>query len=521
MTDTNAYDEVLYPEAAYPQTHPNRLAVIARLLGLSPEPIENCRVLELGCASGANLIPMAEMLPESQFVGIDYAQQQVALGQAVISDLGLTNIQLIQMNILELHDQFGQFDYIIAHGLYSWIPANVRDKLIAICKQCLKPQGVAFISYNTYPGWHMLAMSRDIMRYRIRDIQSPQERIEQGHDLVRFLAELRHKSNSDTQLARFMQIYADLLKESLVLSEGRPAAAVFHDELETVNDPVYFHEFAAHLERHGLQYLSESEFPLVMLGSLPRPVQEKIAGIASNLIDVEQYMDFVRNRTFRQTLICHQDAPVNRRLNPAHLLSFFIISPAKVEPGADSSAGQFVGRDGIAYATDDDVVREAFNLLIDVYPRGLTLAQVVQDARATVYASRTPTTTVQQDAERLAAHFLQCFSTSLNLIDFRVHEPAFVTTVSPKPLASAYIRHQVTQNERVTNGLHQPVQLEDGERILLSLLDGTRDQAALVDHMLQHINRPADMTLEQAQARMSISVQEMLGDLAGRALLIG
>src|SRR5258708_5167974 len=183
------YDEVPYPNLSHVQSHPDTLATLASLLGLSPAPIENSRILEIGCASGGNLIPMALSLPASTLVGIDYSARQISDGQAAIDAIGLTNVSLRHMNILEITPELGEFDYIIAHGVFSWVPANVREKLLDICKQNLAPAGVAFISYNVYPGWHMLANIRDMMLYHTRNISDPAERVAQARGVLKFLSE--------------------------------------------------------------------------------------------------------------------------------------------------------------------------------------------------------------------------------------------------------------------------------------------------------------------------------------------
>src|SRR5687768_14514491 len=144
QTLQTTYDKVPYNSVAFVQTHPDRLATIATFLGMDPAPVEHCRVLELGAASGGNLIPMAATLPESEFVGLDFSLRQVKVGQAAIETLGLTNVTIRHMNILEVTPELGQFDYIIAHGVYSWVPPQVQEKLLEICRQNLAPHGVAY-----------------------------------------------------------------------------------------------------------------------------------------------------------------------------------------------------------------------------------------------------------------------------------------------------------------------------------------------------------------------------------------
>jgi len=184
-----SYDEAPYPGRAYAHTHPDYMAALATLLGLNPPPVARCRVLEIGCAAGSNLIPMALSLPEATFVGIDISPRQIADGRRIIETLGMTNVTLLVRDVQEVGDELGQFDYIIAHGVYSWVPAPVRDRLMALTKRALAPHGIAYISYNTYPGWHILGALRDLMIYAARGVEDPRERARIALALLDMLAE--------------------------------------------------------------------------------------------------------------------------------------------------------------------------------------------------------------------------------------------------------------------------------------------------------------------------------------------
>ena len=162
-----SYDEVPYHSFPFPETHPDRLAMIGRLFGLIPPDVTRCRVLELGCAGGGNIMPMAALYPNSRFVGIDLSARQVEAGTRNISQLGLSNIELRHGSITDVDDSWGQFDYILCHGVYSWVPAAVQDKILDICKWNLSPDGIAYVSYNTLPGWHMRGMIREIGRAHV------------------------------------------------------------------------------------------------------------------------------------------------------------------------------------------------------------------------------------------------------------------------------------------------------------------------------------------------------------------
>jgi len=219
----SSYDVVPYPSFPFPQSHPDRLATLATLFGMRPPPVKRCRVLELGCASGGNLIPMAVELQESTFVGIDLSIRQLAEGQAAIEALGLQNIQLMHMNILDVPADCGQFDYIIAHGVYSWVPPAVQDQILAICKQHLSPNGVGDVSYNTYPGWHFRGMIRDMMRYHAGQFPELRMRMEHARALLAFLAK---------SVPADHDVYGMLLKRELEWVSRTPDPYLFHGRAE-------------------------------------------------------------------------------------------------------------------------------------------------------------------------------------------------------------------------------------------------------------------------------------------------
>ncbi|MCD0216938.1 class I SAM-dependent methyltransferase, partial [Enterobacter hormaechei subsp. steigerwaltii] len=113
----------------------------------------NAKVLELGCSMGGNIITQALYYPDAEFVGIDLSGRQVAQGNAIIEKMGLKNVRLEEKDILTVDESFGKFDYIIVHGIWSWVPDTVKDKIFSICRNNLTKHGIAYISYNVYPGW--------------------------------------------------------------------------------------------------------------------------------------------------------------------------------------------------------------------------------------------------------------------------------------------------------------------------------------------------------------------------------
>ena len=257
----NPYDVTPYIDLSYVATHPNRLATMAQLLGRQPAPVTECRVLEIGCAAGGNLLPMAYALPRSEFVGIDYSSRQIADGKQRIEALGLHNVQLICADLAEidafLEAELGTFDYFVAHGVYSWTPPPVRDALLALCKRLLRPNGVAYVSYNTYPGWHSLGLVRDAMMMHSRNAATPDEQVVLGREMATFLAQ---HANEGIHKEIFRH-YVEVLNRDL---KGSDNSFLLHDELSEINDPVYFSHFVEHAQQPGVQYLIEADLHTVL-----------------------------------------------------------------------------------------------------------------------------------------------------------------------------------------------------------------------------------------------------------------
>ncbi len=192
-----SYDEVPYRGKPFRQTHPENLATIAHLLSLPSPDIHRARVLELGCCDGGNLLPMAVDFPEAHFVGIDYSKVQIELGRKAVAELGVKNLDLRDLSILDVADDFGEFDYIISHGVFSWVPDDVAHKMLDICAKHLSPDGIAYINYNTYPGWYMRAAVRDMMRYHALRFDSAPRRIEEARLMLGWVAQNVHGFNAE------------------------------------------------------------------------------------------------------------------------------------------------------------------------------------------------------------------------------------------------------------------------------------------------------------------------------------
>jgi methyltransferase-like protein/SAM-dependent methyltransferase len=490
-----SYDAVPYPSYSYSESHPDHLATLATLFGMQPAPVERCRMLELGCASGGNLIPMAFGLPESEFVGIDLAASQIAEGKASVKELGLKNLSLHHLDILDADDSLGQFDYIVAHGIYSWVSQPVQDKLLEVCQHSLAPDGVAYVSYNVYPGWHMIDMVRGMMLYHTRGMTDPQVRAAQARALLDFLAESVPAENN--AYGSYLKLYADFLSGAKEGTRPKDDALLLHDELETINEPLYFYQFIERAARHGLQYLAEAQFRKMFSSNFPREVSEALGKMSNSLVDLEQYMDFLRNRTFRQTLLCHQEVVLSRRLEPTVFTKLYVASRAQPEtPNPDIhsvSVVKFRGSDGAILSTDHPVTKAAMLCLAEAWPRAVPFNTLLPAARARLNKEIAPVEkrdaaaqpeAEDVDAQVMGANLLKAYSYSETLVELHVYAPPMEVQASERPTVSPVARLQAHSSDRITNLYHQRVELDGLDRFLVRHLDGSHDRAALLELLL-------------------------------------
>jgi methyltransferase-like protein/ubiquinone/menaquinone biosynthesis C-methylase UbiE len=481
----NPYDVTPYIDLSYVATHPNRLATMAHFLGRQPAPVAECRVLEIGCAAGGNLLPMAYALPRAEFVGIDYSARQIEDGKRRIAALDLSNVQLICADLAEidapLQAALGTFDYFIAHGVYSWTPPPVRDAMLALCKRVLRPHGVAYISYNTYPGWHTLGLVRDAMMYHSRNAATPEEQAVQGREMASFLA---HHANDGIHKEIFRH-YVEILNKDI---KGTDNSFLLHDELSKVNDPVYFYQFVDHIGKHGLQYLIEVDLRTVLPLSFRAETQTALQEMAKDAIDLEQKMDFIRNQMFRQTLICHAEVPVERRIQPHALMGGWLRSQAKRTATAITSQRrgvvQFISKDEATLATDHPLSIAAMEILAKAWPRALRYDELLAEALQVVGTSGgSGELDGRQEELALVATLLRACGQSSQLVEVNSFYPQVVTTVSAQPVASRMVRFEAQTRSVVTNLWHDRVTLLPIQRAILRYLDGEHslaDVAALL-----------------------------------------
>jgi methyltransferase-like protein/ubiquinone/menaquinone biosynthesis C-methylase UbiE len=507
-TSATTYDETPYPASSHPQTHPNRLAAMARIFGLAASAPSRARVLELGCADGSNLLPMAEQYPTAQFLGIDSSQVQIREGKKAVSAAGLKNVELRHQNILEFPASEGPFDYIIVHGLFSLVTGDVRKKILTICQTQLAAQGVAYISYNAFPGWHMRRSLRDMMLYHTHAFADPKTKVQQGRALLAFLADSVPTENN---------AYGLMLKGELEEMRRQPDNFIRHDILEENNTPFYFHDFMALANQHGLQYLGETGLAEMLSSNFPEKVRDTLGQVASHIIQQEQYMDFLRNRGYRQTLLVRAGQEIRRSLTPDVAKALCFRSLLKQpEAAVDLTHGvpvSFVSLRGLSITTGDAFLKAALQSLAET---GGTSAISFKDLLAISRLRSRPLLGQvgpdrdQVDEETLSANLLTMLTKAF-VEPFA--EPVVVDARVPeKPAASPLVRYQALNAHYITDRVHQPLPGDVLARYVIEFSDGTRTRDEIVGALVTYVKQDK-LAIKEGDTKITdiVRLREIVG----------
>jgi hypothetical protein len=434
----------------------------------------------------------------------------------MIRDLGLSNIRLVEDDLMRIDKHWGEYDYIIAHGLYSWVSPEVRERLLAVCRELLAFQGVAFVSYNALPGSHLRQMVREMMLFHVRECHEPGERARQGVALARFLAEGQDNPNDHrlwmkAELARIIQ---------------HDPAHLFHDELAEVNEPFYFSRFMDRAAANGLQYLGEADYHEMSDHTFAEPVRSALREIAPQRLLREQYLDFLKCRPFRQTLLCLAETTVVTEPKVQKVNRFLVSSSAACVGVADLSPGvscTFETPKGARFETNLAVGKAALVALAAAWPQSLSFDQVNDQAARRLRDAGIAATDPGVSSDHAAEFLLRLYGAGI--VEFRTVLPPLVSVLSERPTACPVVRWQAQRGELVSSLLHTGVRVQDeiGRR-MLGWLDGTRDRKALVEELLRWFtsNKPAlaGGNIEMRRG-LDLALDKNLATLARMGLLVG
>jgi SAM-dependent methyltransferase len=465
---SRAFDALPSMSSSLSQTAPGHLRTIAHLFGVDAPALANARVLEIGCASGSNMLPFAQAYPDAEIVGVDLCNAEVAAGNQTIDAIGLGNIRLFPKDIADIDAGMGQFDYVICHGLYSWVPEDVRQALLRVASERLKPQGVAYISYNVYPGWKAREIVRDAMLLRCGSLASVHDQIVDGRGMLDFLR----------TLAREGSVLKKVMDENIEVIRHGQDQYLTHEYLELGNRPCYFRDFMAASKAHNLSYLADA-VPATMFASNygHRAAEPLLRESGGNLEVLEQMLDFLNNRTFRQSLLVSGPRPgtVRQTLDPLRTARLHVAG--KYTPQHELT-DQWCSWRGSRALAPNAISRDVILALNEAWPSTVPVASLIDQAAFAHSTSR-------REAERAVLAFIDTLIVG-NAIRYRLDPLTLGTAPDSKPLISSALRQLAAVGRMDSNPptlfnlWHDPlVNLSMVERELLPILDGSRDLNAL------------------------------------------
>jgi SAM-dependent methyltransferase len=431
------YDAVQYPSGVYGPSDPSRLAAIARLHGLAAPDPGTARVLEIAGGDGINLAAMASGTPQARYYSFDLAPRAVERGRALAA--GIDNCEIAVGDLLECADSLpGPYDYVIAHGLYAWVPAPVRQAALRLIGRVLAPDGIALISYNAMPGGYLRQAVRAMLLQHVGDERDPARITAMCMEkLTDFVVP---RSSDSPALAGLRHVAKPML--------NKRDGLLFHDELSETYAPHALSEVVAAAQAHGLAFLNDA-IPTMICDGLPgRDVAE------ADVVALAQADDYEVLVFFHQTLFVRPGRKPARGVVAEHFRGLFATTSLR-----PAGPGRFMAGDEPLEVEDE------------------RLAEVLT-AMATAAPWRVALDTIADSPERCE---MMVELVRRDLVTLYCTQLAAAATASAVPRASPLALAQLRQGFVTLHSLdlRTVAFAEPGPRYFLSLLDGTRDRADL------------------------------------------
>lgn len=458
-----SYDELPYPSFTFPQTNPDRLSTLAILHGLKPVSPSKCRYLELGCGDGTNIAYSATIFRDSEFFGIDLSTRHIDRARETSSVLDLNNTQFEAVDILDLDaNELGEFDYVVAHGLFSWVPDSVRDRILELMRDCLTENGMGYISYNTYPGCYVRKIGWDLFGLRSKDAGDPMKKVESAKAVLPII-------RSAAAEGSFQRFLYDEIESDLT---GKTISNIFHDDLADLNHPFYFLEFVRLIDNHGLRYVCEADPASVEEVSDPNLTKE-LASLSDDPLEREQYKDFIDLTKFRMSILCkNTTAPANAVL-PEAIRRTYAITPLRLVSDTstlgDTQTARFASIDGRSIKVNHPLTKSVLASLDPVV--STYLSELVPDSGTEAE------TTLEFLLKLYKAGLLSLFTVPLSPL----------WAVEERPVVHKFARWQAANGcDCMTSLLGENIGFSSElVRAMVSLLDGTRDSRSVVDDLVE------------------------------------
>lgn len=493
---TDPYDVVPYEGRAVPATHPERLAVAAMRAGRAPADPARASVLELGCAEGGNLVPMAYHLAEARFLGVDGSRAHVEAATEAKDRLGLDNLALRRADFRELTDaELGEHDYVIVHGVLSWVDRETQAVLLELVRRHLAPDGVAYLSYNCAAGWALKGELRQLLLRHTAALASPEEKIRASRELCAILA---------ASPLREASLHAAALAERAEAALRDRDAYLLHEYLAPENHAFRQGEIRALCAEHGLAFVSELAHA-TSRADVEDDLERNLRRRYDDPVDVAELCDVMLGRAFRASLFCRAGARTDADAGLALLGERGVfrgsLRPEAKRTSLDAEVTEtFLAPSGATIAVRHPALKAALLELARAWPRGLSVDDLGERAAMLLELRRVEGVdprSVETRAE-LTRDLLEL--ARLEHLDLRLSDPPCAREAPAAPRVEALTRFEAERSPAVTTPHHAVVPLDPFTRSLVRHLDGSRDRAELARRMTEHVEA-GDLTLGDPSGR--------------------
>jgi len=466
-----SYDAVPYHGAVVPLTSPLHLGLCSCWHHAVRSSLHSFHATEIGCGDGANLVPMAFYRQDSTFTGVDSCASALDRARQAAKFLGLTNIRFYQQDVRALDPaDFEPCDFIIVHGLYSWVPDDARDAILNFCRHTLAPSGLTYISYNAQPGWATRRVVRETLlrARRVREAGTEQKAEKAIEAAVHLLEDLPTRDCASGVL---------LAEELERVRNGKPFY-VFHEYLAEVNDGFWLGDFVERARRHGLEYVTDAQF-CRWEGRVPENLKSALAKRDLDCIEQEETADLLCDRYFRASILCRADAP---RVSTCHrdlLDQVHLATSLSFQAGAfnliDGEVARFLGTGGSEITLTASITKAAVVLLAARWPRGMRLEALYGSASEFLAENGGE---LSGDARwQLSDDLMTLFEAGQ--IDLRLREPAYHNDAPGHPQAHALARFEAEHRDALATPYHLPIAFDPPALAFVRGLDGSRSRSEL------------------------------------------
>ncbi len=466
-----SYDAVAYPAPILPYLTPDRLASVLAFGGFEAPDPQTASVLEIGCGEGLTLCGVASTFPQTRCVGFDLSEPTIRRGSELAGRAGLANVELHAGDILTWPRDGEKFDYVIAHGVHSWVPRLVQDALVELIAARLRPGGVAYVSYDCLPA---VGPKLSINRYlcsMLPEFADPVEKVAAAHALVTVLAANQRK---DSRLRKSL----DLLLQKW--PDFNPYY-LFHDWISEVYEPSYSSDFAARAAVHGLSIIGDAGLNEGYLLDLDEAAQLLVRSTADTGERLELFDYLHGDQTFRRTLLVHADAPPARSSRGISNLRFAFHGERRTRTAENGETRVgYHAHDGAGIRTTGELEQAVMEAFLAQRPAEHSLASLS-------VASGVPPSELEA-LVRVCAH--------IGLLECHATPTPFVLHPGERPTCSPLMREMARAGATAVTPRMTRCELRgDATRALVVMCDGTRTRADILAEISSMSESPVDAAL--------------------------